>query len=163
MSDTNQQRNQHMTEMKYLYGLPGDESLEFDPESVYENWACDNDGWDPASALVIEEWTSVPVGEIVFPTPDRLVEDICDWYVDNGDLTEDGAEALCAAGDLGEVEAAFAAALELWTSKCSYRQAAKKIRDLHVAWDSDGQPLLDGRPMYVKRQEIPGRERMFDV
>lgn len=34
--------------------------------------------------------------------------------------------------------------------KINYRMAKTHLRSLWVTWDDNGQPLLDGEPMYVK-------------
>jgi hypothetical protein len=53
------------------------------------------------------------------------------------------------------VQEAFKAARDLLQSKVTgWRYADSKIRDLVVTWDAEnGEPMLDGEPMYPKAVE----------
>lgn len=143
-----------MTE--FLYGLDGDEYMCDSPAEVYEGRECDYcfedlpvDQWEP---MKIEEWTSLPLGHFV-PSAARMIENLLERLMD-GDVSEEAFDRI---GDLDEdpeVLAAFEAARAALASKLGgWRQAQKLVRTLTVTWGENGEPLLDGEPMYVKREE----------
>jgi hypothetical protein len=151
-----------MMEDDKLYGFDGDEYLQSDPVTVYENWAndwdfpsclTDPDGFAPEpftlGQLVIEEWSTRPVGDGLV-SADRILEWIYDGFCDDAVFDEAGEACERAASD-PEVVAAFEAARSLMASKITgWKMADRKLRDLIVTWDENNEPLLDGEPMYRK-------------
>jgi hypothetical protein len=145
---------------KYLYGFDGDETLEDYPEAVYERWADDYDyrpndmlghDWGRPDRLLIEEWTAGP-GDEFLPTADRVL----DWmaeYFGNECMFDAAAEDIAEATEDPEVVAAMEQMRKLILSKTKFSFAQTKVRDLIVTWDDDGQPLLDGEPMYRPAKE----------
>lgn len=151
-----------------LYGLPSDEHLEFDPATVYEHesWLnAQDDTWEerestdplvpgymepvppPGFSFVIEEWSVAPPRRHL-PAADRVLDYICEWVSDNGEIDEDGYDAWSSHADDPDVVAAFDAALDLLASKITYRMADKLVATHVVTFDAAGEPLLDGEPMY---------------
>lgn len=131
-----------------LYGLDFDEYLHDDPESVYELWADDRDVDDRPERLEIIEWSVVTMGTFL-PDADRVIDRVMSRLEDEP-IFEEGYEAILQAAD-DDVRAAFKSAVDLWSSKIhGWRQADKELRRLIVTWNEQGEPLLDGEPMYVK-------------
>jgi len=149
-----------MTE--FLYGLDGDEYMCDSPAEVYEGREDDHcfedvpiAEWKP---MKIEEWTSLPLGHFV-PSALKMIEDLVEGLGE--DVSEGAYDSI---GDIDEdpgVRAAFEAARAAFISKLGgWRQAQKLVRTPTVTWDENGDPLLDGEPMYVKRTEIPGQTEL---
>lgn len=137
-----------------LWGPSGAEQLEFDAAAAYESneYAFINDGNEPR---VMEEWTSIPLGEFVRPNVGALVEYIVERLGD--DLVPEDAwdsiERLHLERD-PEVVAAFEAAVVVLRSKLNtngYRMADKLVAEHTITWVGE-EPYMDGEPMYVKRE-----------
>jgi len=142
-----------------LFGLPEAENLYSDPAAAYEQWV-DDAYWDPDDPktlherlenLTIEEWTAVPASDFV-PSSYWLMERCSDCVYD--ECNEGIADILRDVDADMEVRAAFTAARDLYAAKIGSRhQMADKMVATHiVTWDEDGEPLLDGEPMYRKAQ-----------
>lgn len=144
-----------MTE--FLYGLDGDEDLRTSPQEVYEDRECDYcfedvpvDQWE---LMEIEEWTAKPLGAFL-PSGRRVVEMLCEALYED-EVSESAEDSIGRAESSAEAHAAFDVALAVLASKLTgWWQAEKLVRTLTVTWDENGEPLLDGEPMYVKREEV---------
>jgi hypothetical protein len=99
--------------------------------------------------MEIEEF-SVHPARYHFPRVDWVTEWIGEWVAENGMVAE-GFDADEAVDD--EVRAAFDAALDLWAGKVRYSMANELLATHTVTLDADGEPLLDGAPMYITRKE----------
>ena len=132
-----------------LYGVPGAEHLHFDPAACYETdiecWVDEHD----RRPRLIEEW-SVKDCTDHLPAADDLLLWMVEWTGDHGELDEDGFGAFENASKKDDVVAAAEALRTLLASKVGYRMADQHLRTLTVTWDDQGEPLLDGEPMYVK-------------
>lgn len=136
-----------MSEEQRLYGTPGADRMHFEPETVYEEIDSDFDEErGQGHSAIIEEW-SVHDPKYHLPAAHVVLEWMDEWVADNGEIGED--YALNSAFD-EEVIASTRALLDLIASKVTYRQADKHLRDMTVTWDVDGEPLLDGEPIYRK-------------
>ena len=130
-----------------LYGLPGDEYLDDDPYDTFGRW------WDDRDApirhgftLLIEEFSAIPAGKLV-PKADRVLEWVHELICD--DFGMDGLHEVVERGvENQEVVDAFTVALDLLGSKISgWSMADKKLRDIPVTWDDNGDPWMDGKPI----------------
>lgn len=133
-----------------LYGVPGAEQLHTELAACYES---DIDPWhdEPANApRVIEEWTTAPVSAHM-PSGDWLITNFLDWVADEGMLDEGGFEHFTAACESADVREAAEHLRTLIGSKVTYRMAEKLVAEHRVTWNEQGDPLVDGKPLYVKR------------
>lgn len=135
---------------KRLYGVPGAEVLYADPASVYESQI---DGEPQDRTYEIEEWSVAPKLDRV-PTADTIIEDFVERAGDDCCPDEYAYEDLEKAGKHPDVIAAVENARQVFASKINYEYADKHLRTLTVSWDDNGEPLLDGKPMYVKRAVV---------
>ena len=132
-----------------LFGIPGAEQLHLDLVSCYES---DVDPWvdEPEHApKVIEEWTVRPVVDHV-PKAEVIIDEILEWIGEAGELDEYGFEAFSDACHGDDVKEAVEAVRVLIGSKVRYRMAEKLVAEHKVTWTADGEPLIDGEPLYVK-------------
>jgi len=132
-----------------LYGVPGAEELHDTPTDCFE---ADIDPWWDAdeeadTEWFIEEWTSLPARHNL-PTTDWIIEQAVEWVAENGEITEYAIDAWENAAKHPGVVAAVDAWFDLWASKVGYLMADDHVRTLTVTRGPDGQPLLDGQPMY---------------
>lgn len=129
-----------------IYGRPDDECLWDDPETVYETWA---DEWCEGASRVpfdIVEWSVLP-NRSLLPSVDSVVEDLLQRVAD--DLPSgDAYHYWESAGNDPVVRSLLERALRRLSSVVGYSVADHEIRRLRVTWDDQGQPLLDGKPMY---------------
>jgi hypothetical protein len=142
-----------VTSEKRLYGVPGAEVLHLDPAAVYESaidpWVDEHDRrpWE------IEEWTVAEKIDRLMRTVD-IVERVVEWTVDDTCPDEQACEDIERAGRDPEVVAAFESARQVMASKLNYEYADKRVATHTVTWDDQGEPLLDGEPMYVKKVTV---------
>lgn len=127
-----------------LYGLPNAEFMERDLDAIVENWI---DVWSEAEPFVIEEW-SCTNASAVLPIASDLTTYIIERWCD--ETTEDCYESWENASQHADALSAFQAALDLLGSKVTYRMADRKLKDHHITFDADGEPLDDGTPVYSK-------------
>ena len=140
-----------MTEITRLYGIPGAEYMSTTPEAVYEEII--DDMFDIAAEselhlqppVEIEEW-DVHEPEYHMPAADAILEWIEEWTYDNGELMGDFELPISDP----EVKKAAETLLTTIASKTWFRMARNKLGSLWVTWNEEGNPLLDGKPMYVK-------------
>lgn len=133
-----------------LYGLPGAENLHSDVASCYES---DIDEWREDGAtgpFTIEEWTTSDARSC-FPAAGDIAERLVEMYTEDF-ADEDCYEAYETAAQRPDVVALFEAALVALCSHVTYRMADQKVAEHTVTFDDNGEPLLDGQPMYVKNQ-----------
>jgi len=133
-----------------LYGNPGAEQMHRTAEDAYEaEIGLDGalDAPDPGGTYVIEEW-SVRRPRTHAPRTDLILSWIVDNITDEGEVDEHVSNQWENAAEDPQVVAAFDAALDLMASKVSYRMADRHLRDLTVTYGTNGDPLLDGEPMY---------------
>lgn len=137
-----------------LYGVPGAEVLYLTAAEVYES---DIDPWldddDPHKPRQIEEWSVAPPRHGM-PSAVTIIEDITERVGDDWLPDEWAYAAMERAGKAPEVVAAFDAALDLLASKFDYKVADKCLTTHTVTWNDEGEPLLDGEPMYVKKAAV---------
>lgn len=116
-----------------LYGGKDDEHLTDDEEeaaeSLFEDWLPPLDATFPyTKAVEVCEYTVLPPGDFGgdrLPTAAELIESIVDRL---DDLTfEELHDAIERAGHESEVQAAFAAALELWASRIKFSIADRQV------------------------------------
>lgn len=140
-----------MTAAERLFGLPGAEQLHREPAEVWESDIephiddDDRDTWD------IEEWT-VNEARSHLPSAERVVEWILDQACD--DLDEYGFDAFDNASRESEVETM----LQAWASRVGYRMADKLVTT-HRMTLVDGQPFLNGEPLYVPSESTLSDKR----
>jgi hypothetical protein len=132
-----------------LYGFEYDEYLQTDPVTVYENWWDDNDHDDKPESLEIVEWSTVDLNTQITPAHlilERLAENIGDefGYGEAGEAADKACQHPEVIEACERLRSTIAAHFTGWFA------ADKKLRVLTVTWDDNGQPLLDGEPMYVK-------------
>jgi hypothetical protein len=131
-----------------LYGLPGAEFLDDTAAAVYESYIDVLTDDERGSWMVIEEWSSHPPTDHL-PRTEWVLETVVEWIADNGEVSE--PDDWDDAAQHPEVIAACQAMLNLMASKVNYLITHEHLRDLTVTWDENGEPLLDGEPMYVAR------------
>ena len=128
-----------------LYGRPGAEQLHDDPAGVWEN-DIEPDGDVRDDGWIVEEWT-VRSPRTHLPSADWVVEHIMDyWLAENAELDEYGFDAFDNAAKESEMEPV----LQAWADRIQYRMADTFVSN-HIVTLVDGEPHLDGEPMYVKR------------
>lgn len=138
---------------QFLYCLAGDERAYTDPAECYESclepFVDDATTTVPGETHVIEKWT-VRTAANELPGPELTIE----WVIEHAcmEVTEGGVDDWEHAGKLPEVVQAYRAANELLASKVSWLMCGEKVGTLTVTWSAAGEPLLDGEPMYVKRE-----------
>lgn len=143
-----------VTPQPHLYGMPhAEEGMQIDPAAVYENEIepyIDDDRTDLSTRTprVIEEWTTRPASDNL-PHIDIVLEWIAECAGDNGGM-EGMFESWGNAFAHDYVRTAMQAALNLAASKVSFFIADEKVADHAITWDANGEPLLDGEPLYVK-------------
>ena len=134
-----------------LYGVPGAEVLYDDPAACFESEI--DPWWEDGDHMVdvweIEEWTSLPSRHHL-PTIDWIIDHVAEWVADNGMVDECGVDLWDRHARDADVVAALDNWLDRWASKVSYLMADKCTRTLLVTRGEDGEPLLDGEPMYVR-------------
>lgn len=133
-----------------LYGIPGDEYLAAEPETVLEQLLADYD--DDDMPRIIEEWDVYPP-ESHLPNAELLLELLSDRASD--DTTEGWYE--CWSRDVyGDpiVTQAVELALAVIASKVTYRMARAKLRDLHVV-HLDGEWVLSDTPPCAGQEAPP--------
>lgn len=142
-----------------LFGLPGAEVLYDNAETVYES---EIDGVYeaprgprlltplPVTRMFIEEWTVKPPIEHV-PSAERIIEWIIEQLYD--EVSSDAADAWIGAGENPAVLGAAESLRLTLSSRIGYVMADKLVEVHTVTWDVDGNPLLDGQPMYRKRDD----------
>lgn len=129
-----------------LYGAPGEENLHDDIGAAYEMqvepWVDEHD----RRPRVIEEWTVLPAGS-TFRSADAIVEWLCEdaaddapegWYDSIQHLDRDPVV-------LAAAEALRAALID---RAAPYWIADKRVAEHVVTWDDDGEPLVNGEPLY---------------
>lgn len=128
----------------YLYGTPGAENMEFDPESVLEHETND--------LVTIEEWAVKPPRSHL-PEADVLL----DWLAESDyEVTEGWWESATDACD-DELKAAAEALLDLMASKITFRMADRHIANLTYRWDGDedtGEYVLVAREITAEGERL---------
>lgn len=130
-----------------LYGVPHAEALWNDPAAVYEQDIEPCLHGDEREPRVIEEWTVHPP-DYHLPSADRLVEWLVEWAADQGELDWDGAERLEKQAEHVTVTDAAEHLLAALAARITYRMADRRVAEHVVTWNPQGEPLLDGFPLY---------------
>lgn len=131
-----------------LFGVPGVENLHDDLGAAYESQVEPYVDEHDRRPRVIEEWTVLPAGSTF-----RSAADIVDWLCeDAADDAPDGFYDSIAHLDRDPDVLAAAEALRAALIKHvgSYRIADKRVAEHTITWDDAGEPLVDGKPMYVR-------------
>lgn len=141
--------DEHLSDDRRLFGVPYAEDLHDNPAAVYElQIEPYTDGHD-RRPVVVEEWTVYPPKHHL-----RRAADIVDWLLEcaaeDGEVTEGWSEAIDRHDRDPDVLAAAEALLDVLASKVRYRMADRKVAEHTITWGADDEPLLDGRPLYVK-------------
>ncbi len=131
----------------FLYSVPGAERAYDDPVACYE---AQIDGIPPRGETTIERWTATG-SSASLPTPEHMAEWVAEHSSDET-VFEDEAEQWAAAAKEPDVLAAFKTAGELMARKVTWRRCDTLDGKHTVTWSETGEPLLDGEPMYVKRE-----------
>jgi hypothetical protein len=141
-----------MTDDRHLFGLPDAEHMQFDLETVYEEWADANlEPWpsDLTSVTVtIEEWTTAP---LAYHYIDYITEHVAERVAEDGD--EILYDSLANAGQKADVVAAFQAAVDLMLSKVGYRMAGELIATHVITHDAGCRPMLNGERLFPEVDE----------
>lgn len=133
-----------------LYGLMDAEHLHNDPVMVYEVEVMDV--YDPMPERIeVEEWTVAPQRNHL-PDAGDLLEWLHETACDRMEVDEGWCDHMEAATKKSDVIAAAEALLDLLASKNQYRMADQLVATHVITFDAKGEPLLDGEPMYVKRE-----------
>lgn len=135
-----------------LFGVPHAETLYTSVADAYEcqvePWADDHD----RRPRIIEEWTvcepishlpsAASIAEQVF---ENACDDAPDGYFDAGAHVwrED------------DVQAAAEALRQAIAGHITYRVADTRVAEHQITWDEQGEPLVDGEPMYVPARQAP--------
>ena len=130
-----------------LYGLPGAEILYADIGTV---WEADIEPYgydDGPGTWTIEEWT-------VTPPIDHLpsAADIACWLAEmaaDDQGLDDSGDAWDDAMKHEDVHFALELLRATIANQMTYRSAADKVADHTLTIDDQGQPLLDGQPLYL--------------
>jgi hypothetical protein len=131
-----------------LWGLPGAEYMHFDYGSLYESEIEPYGEFDPPkpdTKVEIEEWSVKPARDHM-PSSLGVVEWLQEWVEENGEIAGDFDITF----DFLAVRKAADALLDEAARHVTWRMADKKLATHWVTWDEQGEPLLDGEPMYVK-------------
>lgn len=132
-----------------LFGIPGAERLHLSLQDCYES---DIDPWHDEpdhQPKMIEEWTVAPK-RAHLPDASCVVDDIVERCADGYELDEYAVDEIENIGKRDDVKAAADALLDLIASKITYRMAEKLVAEHKVTWTEEGDPLIDGEPLYVK-------------
>lgn len=135
-----------MSDDERLWGLRGAEVLYTDAATLYETDIEPHDEGD--GPWEVEEW-DVHEPSTHFPPPDRVLDTIVEWVAECGEVDEEFADRVENVAVHPEVVAATQALLELIASKTGYRMAKNRIAT-HTITLVDGEPHLDGEPIYGK-------------
>lgn len=125
-----------------LFGLPHAEVLHFDAATVYES---EIDGqMEQDHPVEIEEWTVHPP-RYHLPQVDRLLGWVEECAAEDGEI----GEWFDVSFQSDTTMAAAAALLDTIASEITWRMADSKVASHWLTWDEAGEPLLDGKPLYV--------------
>lgn len=139
-----------MDEIKLLYGLEGAERMYLDPAEVYESEIDPDVEIGIAGSRTIYEWSVHPPIYHV-PSAVDIVERLTYSIVEDGEIEEPCSDEWeSRAKDPGVLAAAEALRVVLANTITS-RMADKILRTLTITWGEDGEPLIDGEPLYVKK------------
>lgn len=150
---TETRRAAHLDELanRRLYGFRHDEYLQTDPAVVYERWL--DDRYDPPTAdetpLEIIEWSVVDLNTQI-TSADWILERIAEDIGDECGYGEAGEAASKACQHPDVVAACETMRAEIAAKFTGWLTADRELRTLTVTWDANGEPLLDGEPMYRK-------------
>lgn len=126
---------------EHVFGVPGAESLQ---DSAAAVWESELDGRDAEDyPFEIEEWTVRPIRDH-FPSADTLIEYVMERWLED-EVDEYFYEDCVNAARTEEAEEF----LSKWASRVHYRMA-DNIVATHQVTLVDGEPYLDGEPMYVR-------------
>lgn len=131
-----------------LWGTPGAEMMYLDVGTAYESeiemWVDE----DRDKVWKLEEWSVQPQGSTV-PSPGAILE----WMEESAcdELVEGGYEQIADITKDPEVRSLAEALCQAFVKRVTFRMADKLLATHVVTFDADGEPLLDGEPMYVKR------------
>jgi len=104
----------------WLYGPPGAESLDFDPDEAVQSYLDGFCGEFPTTITIEEHDTYPPQAH--FPSGEYAAEWAAEWAADN-DTDEGFSDSAMDASNDPDVVAAFNAAIGLLASKVNYRMA----------------------------------------
>lgn len=130
-----------------LYGTPYSESLWDDPAAAYEQQVEPYSDEHDRRPVVIEEWTVHPP-RYHLPSAAGVVDWLVEHASDQGELTEDAAEDLQEKAQDAAITAAAEALLDALASRMRYRMADRRVGEHTITWADDGEPLIDGQPLY---------------
>lgn len=133
---------------KVLFGLPQATELEFELADVVENYLDDYSG-DPATIrlFTVEEWTTYPPEHWLpdaMSTLEFMVEHAAGETIDEACF-----DSYSTAAQSGEVKAAMQAVIDLIASKVGYRMAKDHVATHQITF-KDGEPCVNGMPLYIK-------------
>ena len=83
------------------------------------------------------------------PSVDWIIETVLENVAEEGLLDEHGFEDFENACFADDVKAAAEAFRESVASKVKYRMADTLVATHEVTWDDNGDPLIDGEPLYT--------------
>jgi hypothetical protein len=137
------------------YTADGERGYE-DIASLYESFRDDWDDDNPADRrdLHVEEWSTHPVRKHV--SSDNMLDHVVEHLLEY-DLEEVGDEDGTLAAKIEDrardplVRMRFTAFVDLLFKGVSWWVAGKVVATHRITHDDNGEPLFDGKPLYVKR------------
>lgn len=131
---------------KVLFSLPQATEMEFDIQTVVEQYIDDHSGELPPN-FTVEEWTTYPPEHWL---PDAM--NTLEFMVEHaaGETIDEACfESYSAAAQSGEVRTAMQAVIDLIASKVGYRMAKDHVATHQITF-KDGEPYVNGMPLYIK-------------
>lgn len=133
-----------------LFGIPGAEQMQTELAETYELHIDGEVDEHDRRPRIIEEWSVRPPAAHF-----RSPADIIDWLLE--DAADDGGEDFYdQAQHLTRDPKVLAAAeqlVDLLASRITYFTADTRLAEHTITWDDDGEPLVDGQPLYRRSRE----------
>jgi hypothetical protein len=137
-----------------LYGVPDAESLYDDLGSAYERQIEDYVDDHDRRPRVLVEWTVHPPKHHL-PHASTIVEWLAERAAEDGGIDEGYSDHIDAIMRAPEVLVAADALLDAIAARITYRMAHEKVAEHVITWDAEGEPLVDGTPMYARSLAVP--------
>lgn len=131
-----------------LFGVPHSETLFGDLAECYESQIEDYADEHDRRPRVIEEWTVHPP-EYHLPSADRIVDWLVEQTGEDGEVDEGFFEHMENMAQRADVLVAAEALRSALAAQITYRMADKRVAEHAITWDEAGEPLVNGKPMYV--------------
>ena len=124
-------------------------------DSIADVWETEFEGGaEIGEEFEVVEWTSTPASMFAIGDIEQyarnVAEDIAEAMADDVGF-ERVYDELSAGAESDEVVAAFSEAIRKLGATCKYRLAQDEVATHTITVGSDGEPLLRGKPLYVRR------------